>query len=219
MRPAIFPLLLALLALPLLASADQWNDMEATFERGADHARYWQLGWGTFYGGSTVYSLVHARHTEHADDRYDDYINATKTALGFAGTFLFAPPHPEALGQFRQLRQQGDANARASARILLATLAAEEEQQRRWHSRLGGLIVNGLAGLAIGLEDKRPGDGWRNFATGMISTELNVRTRPTTATAFLERTPDFTLRAGGGKVDLFVQSWAAPMAAGVQVRF
>ncbi|ASK33979.1 hypothetical protein CEK62_06060 [Alcanivorax sp. N3-2A] len=210
---------LMMLAVPSPTRADQWQEMEDSFERGADQARYWQWGWGAFYAGSSAWSLVQAHRTHHADDRYDDYVDATKAALGLAGTLLFAPRHGQALQRFQALRADGDRQALASARIVMATLAAEEEQQRRWRSRLGGLIVNGLAGLAIGLDDNRPGDAWVNFATGMLTTELNVRTRPDTATAFLEQHPDFTVKANGGRLDFYVQRWVTPMGAGVAVRF
>lgn len=192
---------------------------EAALRSGADQARYWQWGWSAFYGGSSAYSLVHARDTDDREERYDDYINATKAALGLAGTLLFAPSHGDAYREYQALNDKDTPEARAATRILIAGLAEEEARQRRWQSRLGGLIVNGLAGLAIGVEDNRPGDGWVNFATGMLTTELNVRTRPDTATHFLEREPDMTLRAGHGRLDLYVDAWAAPSGAGFAVRF
>ena len=163
-----------LLLLGPIAHAQDTAGAASALRGGADQARYWQWGWSAFYGGSSAYSLVHARDTDDPEERYDDYINATKAALGLAGTLLFAPSHGDAYRQYQAMDDKASPEARAATRILIAGLAEEEARQRRWQSRLGGLIVNGLAGLAIGVEDNRPGDGWVNFATGMLTTELNI---------------------------------------------
>lgn len=208
-----------LLLLGPIAHAQDTAGAASALRSGADQARYWQWGWSAFYGGSSAYSLVHARDTDDPEERYDDYINATKAALGLAGTLLFAPSHGDAYRQYQAMDDKASPEARAATRILIAGLAEEEARQRRWQSRLGGLIVNGLAGLAIGVEDNRPGDGWVNFATGMLTTELNVRTRPDTATAFLEREPDFLLKANGAALPIYVDWAVGPMFAGLEVRF
>ena len=208
-----------LLLLGPIAHAQDTAGAASALRSGADQARYWQWGWSAFYGGSSAYSLVHARDTDDPEERYDDYINATKAALGLAGTLLFAPSHGDAYRQYQAMDDKGSPEARAATRILIAGLAEEEARQRRWQSRLGGLIVNGLAGLAIGVEDNRPGDGWVNFATGMLTTELNVRTRPDTATAFLEREPDFLLKANGAALPIYVDWAVGPMFASVEIRY
>ena len=208
-----------LLLLGPIAHAQDTAGAASALRSGADQARYWQWGWSAFYGGSSAYSLVHARDTDDPEERYDDYINATKAALGLAGTLLFAPSHGDAYRQYQAMDDKASPEARAATRILIAGLAEEEARQRRWQSRLGGLIVNGLAGLAIGVEDNRPGDGWVNFATGMLTTELNVRARPDTATAFLEREPDFLLKANGATLPIYVDWAVGPMFAGLEVRF
>jgi hypothetical protein len=214
--------LLALLTLLLcgsMAHAQQASEAASTLRSGADQARYWQWGWSAFYGGSSAYSLAHARDTDDPEERYDDYINATKAALGLAGTLLFAPSHGDAYRQYQAMDDKASPEARAATRLLIAELAEEEARQRRWQSRLGGLIVNALAGLAIGVEDNRPGDGWVNFATGMLTTELNVRTRPDTATAFLERQPDFRLNGNGAVLPIYVDWAVGPMFASVEIRY
>ena len=208
-----------LLLLGPIAHAQDTAGAASALRSGADQARYWQWGWSAFYGGSSAYSLVHARDTDDPEERYDDYINATKAALGLAGTLLFAPSHGDAYRQYQAMDDKASPEARAATRILIAGLAEEEARQRRWQSRLGGLIVNGLAGLAIGVEDNRPGDGWGNFATGMLTTELNVRTRPDTATAFLEREPDFLLKANGAALPIYVDWAVGPMFASVEIRY
>ena len=208
-----------LLLLGPIAHAQDTAGAASALRGGADQARYWQWGWSAFYGGSSAYSLVHARDTDDPEERYDDYINATKAALGLAGTLLFAPSHCDAYRQYHAMDDKASPEARAATRILIAGLAEEEARQRRWQSRLGGLIVNGLAGLAIGVEDNRPGDGWVNFATGMLTTELNVRTRPDTATAFLEREPDFLLKANGAALPIYVDWAVGPMFASVEIRY
>jgi len=214
----LFPVL-TLLLLTQAVHAQSTEGPASALRQGAQQAHYWQWGWGAFYGGSSAYSLVHARDTDDPEARYDDYINATKAALGLAGTLLFEPSHGDAYRQYQAMDDKGSPEARAATRILIAGLAEEEARQRRWQSRLGGLIVNGLAGLAIGVEDNRPGDGWVNFATGMLTTELNVRTRPDTATAFLEREPDFRLEANGAALPIYVDWAVGPMFAGLEIRY
>lgn len=208
-----------LLLLGPMAHAQDTTGVASALRSGADQARYWQWGWSAFYGGSSAYSLAHARDTDDPEERYDDYINATKAALGLAGTLLFAPSHGDVYRDYQALEDKGTPEARAATRILIAGLAEEEARQRRWQSRLGGLIVNGLAGLAIGVEDNRPGDGWVNFATGMLTTELNVRTRPDTATHFLEREPDFLLKANGAVLPIYVDWAVGPIFAGLTVTY
>ncbi|HAR58776.1 MAG TPA: hypothetical protein DCS18_01085, partial [Alcanivorax sp.] len=120
----------ALLLLGPAAHAQATREAASALRSGADQARYWQWGWSAFYGGSSAYSLVHARDTDDPEERYDDYINATKAALGLAGTLLFAPSHGDAYREYQALDDKDTPEARAATRILIAGLAEEEARQR-----------------------------------------------------------------------------------------
>lgn len=216
---AVMILCLLSLLVPMLSNADTWSDLDDGFDAGARHARYWEAGWSAFYLGTGAWSLYDAHTTDNPDDRYDGHVDAGKSLLGLIGVALYAPHHRQARQRFQALQTNGNADALDQARDLMTSLAASEEQHRRWQARLGGLIVNGLAGLAIGVEDNRPKDGWVNFATGMLTTEINIRTRPWEASQYQPRSPNLTLRADGGTLALYTDVWLSPMGAGAVVRF
>lgn len=204
-----------LIGVPGTLWADEWALMQQTFDQGAREAQRWQYGWAAGYAVATAYYAVEADNADDRDDRYDARVTAVKSLLGLADVLLFPQPHRRAREEFEALREQGDLEA---ARARIADLAVREQERRSLRARTGPLIVNLAGGLLIALEDDRPGDGALNFATGMLVSEIRIRTQSTVASDY-RAGPAFTLRAGGGTLPVRYDWWLTPRMAAVQLRF
>lgn len=215
MAMAVWLTAAAALAQEPATSMDEWAAMQATIDEGARQAQQWQYLWGTGYAAAATFYAVKADRSNDADDRYDARVSAVKSLLGLADVLLFPQPHRQAQREFADLRASGDV---MGARRRIAALAEEEQQRRRLGARTGALLVNLVGGLLIAVEDDRAGDGAINFATGMLVSELRIRTQPTSASRY-QAAPAFTLRAGGASVPVQYQWGLTPDMASVQFRF
>ena len=209
--------LLALLLLPLWAhAAPPWTEqgeaqaLAATLSEGARYQRYWRTTWASLYATSAVANSVRAERTSNRDSRYDGRVTAVKSILGFADVLLSPPSHHRRWQQL-DMGTTGEIDLHA-ARDTLAALEIEEQQRHGWQARVSPLLVNAAAGLLIGVEDNRPRDGWINAATGMLVTELRIRTEPRHATRH-------TLRLGEYAFSYSAHWWLLPDQIGVQLYF
>ena len=205
---------------PALAQQDEterneWRMMRAALAQGAQDARLWQYAWAGGYGAATVYYGVRADRADDEDDRYDARVSAVKTLLGLGDVLFFPQPHVRAERRLHELEAQGSLN---EARALMAGVAAEEQRRRSLRARLGPLLVNLAAGLTIAIDDDRPGDGALNFATGMLVSELRLRTQ-SQAVSNAGPARQFTLRAGGGSLPVRYDWVVTPAMAAVSLRF
>jgi len=196
-------------------AANEWRTMRAVLADGARDARLWQSVWAGGYGVATVYYGVRADRADDEDDRYDARVSAVKTALGVADVLLFPQPHARAERRLEALESEGRLD---EARALMAEVAAEEQRRRGLRARLGPLLVNLAAGLTIAIDDDRPGDGALNFATGMLVSELRLRTQ-SQAVSNARPARQFTVRAGGGTLPVRYDWVLTPSMAAVALRF
>lgn len=194
---------------------DEWRMMRSVLAQGASEARRWQYAWAGGYGAATVFYGVRADQASDEDDRYDARVSAVKTALGLADVLLFPQPHVRAERRLQTLEADGRLD---EARALMAEVAAEEQRRRSLRARLGPLLVNLAAGLTIAIDDDRPGDGALNFATGMLVSELRLRTQ-SQAVSSARPAQQFTLRAGGGTLPVRYDWVVTPAMAAVSLRF
>src|SRR5690606_34735808 len=104
------------------------------------------------------------------------------------------------------------------ARALMASVADEEQRRRSLRARLGPLLVNLAAGLTIAIDDDRPGDGALNFATGMLVSELRLRTQ-SQAVLKARQAWQFTLRVEGGTLLVRYDWLVTPSMAAVALHF
>ncbi|RTQ99158.1 hypothetical protein [Halomonas nitroreducens] len=216
--PALRCLALLLLCLPLPTLAQspssEWQAYADALSRGARQAELWQLGWTGIYAGSLAWSAWQASEASDDADRFDARVGVVKSTLALGGLFLDRQPHPAA---YRRLQHgEGDLD---SARRLLREVAEEERQRRSWQARLSSLAVNGVAGLVIGVGDDRPGDGAINFATGMLVSELQLRTQPGQAMAAVNRFQPARLRFGELRLKGEYAWLVAPDRLGVVLRY
>lgn len=133
----------------------------------------WFAGWTAFYSTSIALNGYLASEADEDEDRYDARVSAITSSLGLAGTLwaYYGAPLDYA-GAKSQLVNNGNLEP-------AGTIAERQQYIQSWQNRVPGLIVNTLAGLAIGVSDDRPRDGALRFAVGMLVNEARIRTRPT----------------------------------------
>ncbi|MEC9482365.1 MAG: hypothetical protein UMU75_03450, partial [Halomonas sp.] len=107
----------------------------------------------------------------------------------------------------------------AQARTLIDDVATEERARRGWPARIDSLVINALGGLVIGLGDDRPRDGAISFATGMLVSEIQLRTLPTQADSALNRFQPARLSLGGVDLDYYYAWTVTPNQLGVNLRY
>lgn len=193
----------------------EFRTYEDALARGAQHADLWQAGWTTLYAGSLALSAWQASEASDDADRYDGRVGVVKSALALGGMLLDRQPHPAA---YRELTA-GEAGDIEGARRLLQSVAEEERRRRSWEARLGSLAVNTAAGLAIGVGDDRPDDGALNFATGMLVSELQLRTQPGQAMAAVNRFQPAAVSFGDVHLEGEVAWLVGPNQLGVALRY
>lgn len=218
-RPAFFILLIALLTTSTMAlaqSAQEWTAYNDALERGERQAQLWQYGWSGVYATSLALETYEASEADDSDDRFDARVGAVKSALALGGMFLDRQPHPQARRELERLKANGDLE---QARALMREVAAEERERRSWQARLDSLLVNTLGGLAIGVGDDRPRDGAISFATGMLVSELQLRTQPTQAGNALNRLQPARLSFGDVHLDYQYAWTVTPNQVGVHIRY
>ncbi|MBB3190415.1 hypothetical protein [Halomonas cerina] len=215
-RLALLLLCLPSLAIPALAQGPtaEWQAYEEALARGTRHAELWQLGWSGVYAGSLVLNAWQASEASDDEDRFDARVGVVKSTLALGGLLLGRQPHPAA---YRQL-QQGERDIERARRLLQA-VAEEERRRRSWQARLGSLAVNTAAGLVIGVGDDRPEDGVLNFATGLLVSELELRTQPGQALAAVNRFQPTRLSLGDLYLEGEVALLVGPHRLGVALRY
>ncbi|MDX1588068.1 MAG: hypothetical protein R3296_03955 [Oleiphilaceae bacterium] len=219
LRPTA-PLLLALLVLVLpqqALSQPGWETLEQSFASGARHDRLWSRTWATLYGGSAITGAVLASTYGRATQRYDARVRTVTSTLALADTLMNPLPHRPAYSEFRKLREQNPDSPLSleQARALAREVARTEQHRHQWHQRIGAVLVNTAAGLVIGVGDNRPRDGWSTALSGMITSELNIRTQPRQ----LSRTKGLKLKLGQTSVILHPHVMVTPNQLALSVRF
>ena len=223
--PALRPLL-AVVTLTLFAAAaqgqpratpqEEWQAYSEALNRGATQGEIWRYGWSSVYAASLGLNAYQASEADDSDERFDARVGTVKSALALGGTLFDVQPHVPAQRELADLRRAGDTN---EARELMQRVAAEERERRAWRARLDSLIVNTLGGLAIGLGDDRPGDGALSFATGMLVSELQIRTQPTQAGNAINRFQPARLTLGDVNLD-YQYAWVlTPSQVGIGIRY
>lgn len=155
--------------------------IQQQFQQTRDHSEMWQWGWFGFLGSAAAVQGIAANTVDDDKLQYDMSVGAVTSFLGAADMLL----NPMQTHHFNdQLQQLNNDTAVAKAEKLqqaeswLAKAAAREAYEQSWTNHLLSGLVNGLAGLAVAYDDKRPIDGWLTFATGMAVTEFKIYTAP-----------------------------------------
>lgn len=178
--------------------------LQQQFDNSAHHSRLWQNGWFGLFAGVTTLNGIAYTQTDGEHNKYDRAVGFTTSFLG-AADMLLNPVQTHHFADELQTIPESDNSARqvklAQAEQWLNTAADREIYEQSLLNHFLAGLVNGLAGLAVAYDDKRPADGWITFATGMIASEVKIYTAPQTMTAARERYRNGNLETAAAKSD------------------
>ncbi len=173
----------------LLTSVSQADDqqirinfIQQQFEQNADHSKTWQWGWFGFLTTATVVQGIGANVVDDDKLQYDMSVGAVTGFLGAADLIMNPMLSHSYSDQLQTMKMSSQAEQKAKllkAEHWLAKAAARETQEKSWVTHALSTFVNGLAGLAVAYDDKRPIDGWLTFATGVAVSQFKIYTSPT----------------------------------------
>ncbi len=192
-KSSIVLFLLALAITPLSQANDasthtdqqKLEFIQNNFSANAQHSRYWQNGWLTIFGASAV---VHAGIWDQSGSNKESY-NAKVTAITSTIATVDMLLNPMKSHKYADQLNNSDIGL-TQAEDWLEKAAKREQYERSLTNHLLSGLVNGLAGLAVGRDDGRKGDGWFTFASGMIASEVKIFTSPTRMTKAWEAYQD-----------------------------
>jgi hypothetical protein len=147
--------------------------IKENFQSVRDQSYYWQYGWIALFGGSAVLNGAVWGISDSDKEVYDAKVGFVTSALG-VGDLLTNPMRSH---EYADQLEAGQVDL-AQAEVWLKAAAEREEYERSWLNHLLAGVVNGIAGLAVAYDDKRPGDGWLVFATNTLATEVKIFTAP-----------------------------------------
>jgi hypothetical protein len=159
----------------------QINFIQKQFDQVRDHNQIWQWGWFGFLGTAATVQGIGASVVDDDKLQYDMTVGAITSFLGAADMLLNPIKTHNYSDQLQDMKSNNAAESAsklAQAESWLAQAAAREAYEQSWTNHLLGGLVNGLAGLAVAYDDKRPIDGWLTFATGVAVTEFKIYTAP-----------------------------------------
>jgi hypothetical protein len=160
--------------------------IEQQFEQTKDHSQTWQWGWFGFLGSAATVQGIAANTVDDDKLQYDMSVGAVTSFLGAADMLMNPMKSHNYSDQLQAMESNNAAQKSAKlqqAETWLAETAAREAYEQSWTNHLLAGLVNGLAGLAVAYDDKRPIDGWLTFATGVAVSEFKVYTAPQTMIA------------------------------------
>ena len=172
----------------VLTSASQADEhlqridfIQQQFEQSRDHSEMWQWGWFGFLGSATLVQGVGANIVDDDKLQYDMSVGAITSFLGATDMLLNPMKSHNYSDQLQSMKINSKIEKEEKLRqgeSWLAKAAAREAYEQSWTNHLLAGLVNGLAGLAVAYDDKRPIDGWLTFATGVAVSEFKVYTAP-----------------------------------------
>lgn len=183
------------LALPLLfiafsSQADEQQQridfIQQQFLDTQDHSKTWQWGWFGFLGSAAAVQGIAANAVDDDKLQYDMSVGAVTSFLGAADMLLNPMQNHNFSDQLQKMDSSSmseKSNKLQQAESWLAKAAAREAYEQSWTNHLLAGLVNGLAGLAVAYDDKRPIDGLLTFATGVAVSEFKIYTAPQTMIA------------------------------------
>ncbi|NRA23961.1 MAG: hypothetical protein HRU08_05695 [Oleispira sp.] len=179
--------LMLLLAFTSHADEQQRIDfIQQQFEQTRDHSEMWQWGWFAFLGAAATVQGIAANTADDDKLQYDMSVGAITSFLGAADMLLNPMKSHNYSDQLEEMKTSNQIETKEKLRQAeswLAKAAARETYEQSWTNHLLAGLVNGLAGLAVAYDDKRPIDGWLTFATGVAVSEFKIYTAPRTMLA------------------------------------
>lgn len=181
----IFLLGLSLL-LPLTGQANdeqiKIDFIQRQFAENAEHSKTWQWGWLGFLAGAASAQTIGAIAIEDDALRYDMRVGAATSFLGAADLIINPMQSHHYSDQLKSMAMSSSTEQKATllkAEAWLTQAAAREAQEKSWVTHFLSTFINGLAGLTVAYDDKRPIDGWLIFASGIAVSQFKIHTSPT----------------------------------------
>ncbi len=175
-------------SLPRNASADEpaafdarTAEIQAILDATQGPSRLWYYGWLSAYSASTIAQGVVWGATTDAPLRAGARVGTVTSAIGVISTLVMPTPFVNAASRLRRAPAATPLERADKAKLAEALLASSAEAQRDGRSvwmQLGGLLVNGGAGLYLWLHDDQAAQGALAFAGGMAVCELQIFTQP-----------------------------------------
>ena len=168
------------LAIVLLSATSAWGQpCDTSRVKAAGHeldgassrARWWRGGWLTLYTAAGATHGVLAVLADDRDDRIARTLDASKA--GIAALALVVKPLV-VVHAAREFPAGCEDSARAES--VLRAAAADEARRTGWGQRGLAVALNGTHALTTGLWLGRWTSAGISFATGMLSSELQIRT-------------------------------------------
>ena len=157
------------------------NFLNGRFNNAAGDSQLWQYGWFGLFSGVAAVNAVAWSQTEGKHNRYDRKVGFTTSFLG-AADMLMNPMRTHDFAQQLSAMPEATAAQReqklAQAEAWMQIAADRERYERSFLNHALSSVVNGLAGLAVAYDDKRPDDGWMTFVTGVIASEVKIYSAP-----------------------------------------
>lgn len=161
-------------------SRERMAFIRARIEAGGKHELRWALGWGIGLAAVAVAQLALVP-LEHPEERPVLYIGALQAAIGAGSRAIFIP---RSTIERRRMRKHApdpdDCAALAAAERALARSAKTNHHGKAVWQHFLSLGVNAGIGLLLGLAFKKPVEGSRLAAIGMITGQVMIVTQPTT---------------------------------------
>lgn len=151
------------------------------FDNTASHSQLWQNGWFGLFSGVAALNAIAYTQTDGEHNRYDRKVGFVTSFLGAADLMINPMPTHNFAEQLHTMPQNTPSEREQKLTQAVAWMQISAERERYEQSALNHIlsgVVNGLAGLAVAYDDKRPGDGWMTFITGTLASEAKIYTAP-----------------------------------------
>ncbi|MGK0291545.1 MAG: hypothetical protein ACI86H_003013 [bacterium] len=156
--------------------------IQKRLDQGTFSAKSWQYGWLGFYSAVVVADTATYFKTDDSDKKYDsavDFILTGSAILDMSFNPLKAISAAEKLRQSQDRTSEERLRELKEAEFLLQMIAQKEKERRSIKKYLIGGLFATIGGVAIGVGDQRPSDGFRYFGIVLLSSALNTYTTPT----------------------------------------
>jgi hypothetical protein len=177
------------LVAPLLAQADEGVDLgrcsggtrerlsfiENRLEERRPYAKYWWIGWTSFYGLGTVIESAQAATEGDDSKQADEVVGAVKASIGVARLLIWPPTAKLGAAPMRVVAPTDESACRERLRIgeeLMRKNARESKARWDWKRHAINVGINVAGGLIVAEGWDDPSRGWRSAGIGIAVGEI-----------------------------------------------
>ena len=154
----------------LVSAKSDKSDLNSSLERSIQQAKYWQYGWLTVHGASTLMEMFEAGRTHSKADRRAHQVGAVSSALGVVDLLINPLYWPE---------PDNRSGAKAySAGHKLRGIVEEIQQRTSWKGHLSGWFIALAGALITASGPGRDSDALEYFFISGLAAELQIWSLP-----------------------------------------